>query len=428
MATIEMQTKLPGDRIPEAVKRASPTIWKNPALADSASVLPSLAIGRSEVDGAVARWQRFAPLLARLFPEHGAGRIDSPLIPLAEELSRAILAGNRGQLFVKGDHALPVTGCIKARGGVYEVLAFAEELAMRAEILGEGRSYAAFADPEFRDLFARHVIAVGSTGNLGFSVGLMGRALGFEVEIHMSHDARAWKKQRLRELGARVVEHRGDYGAAVAAARSAFSGRSDAHFVDDEDSVDLFLGYATAALDLKRQLAENGLTVGPAHPLFVYLPCGVGGAPGGVAFGLKLLFGDAVHPVFVEPVASPCMLVQLAAGLDQSVSVYDVGLDNRTAADGLACASASMLVARTLEKLIRAVVTVPDDALYRWLKVLWTDAGIRLEPSAAAGFAAAGRFVATLSAEAQAGATHVIWTTGGAHLPAEEFEAALARG
>jgi D-serine dehydratase len=135
-----MQTKLPGDRIPEAVKRASPTIWKNPALADSASVLPSLAIGRSDVDGAVARWQRFAPLLARLFPEDGGGRIDSPLIPLAEELSRAILAGNRGQLFVKGDHALPVTGCIKARGGVYEVLAFAEELATRAGILGEGRS------------------------------------------------------------------------------------------------------------------------------------------------------------------------------------------------------------------------------------------------------------------------------------------------
>ena len=32
-----------------------------------------------------------------------------------------------------------------------------------------------------------------------------------------------------RDLGARVVEHAGDYGSAVAAARAAFAGRADAH-------------------------------------------------------------------------------------------------------------------------------------------------------------------------------------------------------
>ncbi len=428
-AIAEPQGKSLLERIPAAVMGASPTIWINPALGSSASVLPSLAFGHADVEQAVARWRRFAPLLAHLFPDEGAGRIDSPLIPMAVDLSERMMPGAAmGRVLVKGDHALPVTGCIKARGGVYEVLAYAEVLAGRAGLLAEGGSYAAFAGSAFRDLFARHTIAVGSTGNLGFSVGLMGRALGFSVEVHMSHDAKAWKKARLRALGARVVEHRGDYGAAVAAARAAFSGRDDAHFVDDENSVDLFLGYAAAAHDLDRQLAAAGIAVEPARPLYVYLPCGVGGAPGGVAFGLKLLFGDAVHPVFVEPVASPCMLVQLAAGLERSVSVYDVGLDNRTAADGLAVATASMLVARTLERLVSAVVTVTDDALYHWLKVLWTEANIRLEPSAAAGFAAAERFAAQLPAEARAGATHVIWTTGGEHLPVGEFEAALARG
>lgn len=422
------QTLLSGHALPAAVLRAEPTVWRNPHRRGSAAVLPGLALAETDMRAAAARWHRFAPLLARLFDGLEGGRIDSPLTALPPAVAESVLGGAPGAVWVKADHDLPVTGCIKARGGVYEVLAYAERLAETAGLLREGASYADFATPPFRDLFARHTVAVGSTGNLGFSVGVMGRALGFAVEVHMSHDAKDWKKRRLRELGARVVEHPGDYGLAVATARDAFRDRGDAHFVDDEDSADLFLGYAAAALDLQRQLAAAGIAVDAAHPLVVYLPCGVGGAPGGVAFGLTLLFGDAVRPVFVEPVAAPCMLVQLAAGLDRPVSVYDVGLDNRTAADGLAVASASMLVAHTVGELIEAVVTVTDDALFRWLRALWDGAALRLEPSAAAGFAAVGPFVAAAAGADLARATHVVWTTGGAHLPDAEFEAALARG
>jgi D-serine dehydratase len=413
--------------IPAPVRRAEPVVWRNPHRRDAATVLAAAAFSEADMRGAEARWRRFDPLLARLFEGTEGGRIDSPLLPVGSELARALLGDTPGSVWVKADHDLPVTGCIKARGGVYEVLTYAETLAAAAGLLRPGLSYAAFASGAFRDVFARHTVAVGSTGNLGFSVGVMARALGFQVEVHMSHDAKAWKKERLRQLGARVVEHPGDYGLAVAAARDAFRDRDDAHFVDDEDSVDLFLGYAAAALDLQRQLAAAGIAVDAAHPLYVYLPCGVGGAPGGVAFGLTLLFGDTVRPVFVEPVASPCMLVQLAAGLDRPVSVYEAGLDNRTAADGLAVASASMLVARTVGGLIDAVVTVPDAELFVWLKALWTGAGMRLEPSAASGFAALARFLTEAPPANVASATHVVWTTGGSHLPDAEFEAALGR-
>lgn len=418
---------LPGT-IPASVRQGKPTVWINPRYHKSAEVLANLPFSRLDVNSAENRWRRFDPLLARLFTELQTGRIDSPLLPLDPPCRQRILETGGGTVLVKADHALPITGCIKARGGVYEVLAYAETAAMEAGLLSPGENYARLAEPPVRAFFANRSIAVGSTGNLGFSVGVMGRALGFRVEVHMSRDAKDWKKRRLRDIGALVVEHPGDYGTAVAAARASFSGKSDAHFVDDEDSIALFLGYATAAFDLERQLAALRIPVDVSHPLYVYLPCGVGGAPGGVTFGLKLLFGDAVHPVFVEPVASPCMLAQLANGLDRPVSVYDIGLDNHTAADGLAVARASMLVAGTVGQLVEAVVTVPDDELFLWLGLLWRSQKLRLEPSAASGFAAAQRFCrASGPRPDECKPTHVIWTTGGALLPEAEFQDALSR-
>src|SRR5690625_6112654 len=79
------------------------------------------------------------------------------------------------------------------------------------------------------------------------------------------------------------------------------------YFIDDEDSELLFLGYSTAALRLKTQLDEQGIRVDNEHPLMMYLPCGVGGSPGGIMFGMKQIFGDAVHCLFVKPTHSPAV-------------------------------------------------------------------------------------------------------------------------
>jgi D-serine dehydratase len=424
--------------LPDTVREGRPTLWPNPRRTASSFALGRLSLGAQEIRDARDRWMRFAPLLARLFPETAAagGRIDSALIEPPAAFRQSLSIAETGRLLVKADHALPVTGSIKARGGVYEVLAHAEALALRAGLLPPDGDYAALASARARALFGAHTITVGSTGNLGFSVGLIARALGFEAEVHMSADAKPWKKDRLRELSVRVVEHAGDYTQAVAEARAVAIRDPRAYFVDDEDSIRLFLGYAVAAADLAAQLEAAAIPVDDDHPLLVYLPCGVGGAPGGITLGLKLLFGDHVHCVFVEPVQSPCMLVQLAAGLERSVSVYDAGLANRTEADGLAVAAASMFVARTVGQLIDGCITAPDDSMFAWAFRAWRDAGLRLEPSAAAGFAAAaflaaaGRGIAsTLTAAAhRPQATHLVWTTGGQLLPRLEFDRVMARG
>jgi len=408
--------------VPEAVRAGVPTVWRNPLVRPADDTLSELPQRFYDLAAAGRLWRWFAPLLSRLFPELKAsgGFIDSALVEPKDSFARTVL-GAEGRVLVKADHDLPVTGSIKARGGVFEVLWYADRVARSFGLPPEGR--AALANRVWKERFSQHTIVVGSTGNLGYSVGVMARALGFAAEVHMSSDAKAWKKDRLRHIGVNVIEHAADYTAAVAAARSSAATRPQCHFVDDESSEHLFYGYAKAASHLSRQLEAAGIAVDADRPLQVYLPCGVGGAPAGITFGLKHIFADAVHCVLVEPVESPCMLVQLASGSEESVSVYDIGRTNRTIQDGLAVASASLFAAGVVRNLIDGVVTVSDATSLEWVRRAWFEAGLKLEPSAASALAAPA--VWTRSGGDPQHCTHVVWTTGGGLLPDDVFRQLL---
>ncbi|MGC0155113.1 D-serine ammonia-lyase [Chromobacterium vaccinii] len=416
--------------------------WFNPAIAPAAEALNDVGLSAGDVADADARLRRFANYLRLAFPDTAAagGIIESPLLPapaLQPALARHYNIGLLGHLWLKADNLLPVSGSVKARGGIYEVLKHAETLALANGLLRPGDDYAWLDSPEARALFGRHQIAVGSTGNLGLSIGIVGARLGFRTTVHMSADARKWKKDKLREHGVTVIEYAADYSAAVAQGRAQADSDPSCHFIDDENSVNLFLGYATAAIRLRAQLSAAGVAVDTEHPLFVHLPCGVGGGPGGVAFGLKLAFGDAVHCLFAEPTHSPCMLLGVHTGLHQRVSVQDFGIDNRTAADGLAVGRPSGFVGRAMQRLIDGYYTVDDDELFRLLALLEQTEGLRLEPSALAGVPGIARLLTEeqgyrarleLTPQRMARANHLVWLTGGGMVPASEMDGYLARG
>lgn len=421
---------------PSQLADAAPRLWTN----DREARMRPASVHDDAVDAAEDRLKRAHGLLQRLFPALAALRhpLRSPLLP-ADALAKMLGAAPEatGRWLTKCDHRLPVAGSVKARGGFHEVIAFAERVASENGLIGEGAELSPLAGSQARALFARHSVVVGSTGNLGMSIGLVAAALGFRAVVHMSRDAKAWKKARLRAHGAEVVEHSGDYARAVATGRAAAEADPFAHFVDDEQSLDLFVGYAAAARELAEQLAEQGIGIDAEHPLFVYIPCGVGGAPGGITYGLKRLFGPHVHCFFAEPVQSPCMLVQMLADNDDGLTVYDVGLTNRTEADGLAVGQASMLVAPLMRDRLAGIYTVTDDQLFALLRAGSDALSLGLEPSAAAALAGplfltqtgAGR--AYLEAwggrDRLARATHILWTTGGSLVPDDERARYLAR-
>lgn len=407
------------------VKDLKPVMWQNHGKEECNKALNGFHLKYEDIIDAEKRLKRFAPLIKKLFPETGDGIIESELveIPLMKRnLESKYNKKVSGRLFIKCDSHLKIAGSIKARGGIYEVLKHAEEIALSLGMLSIEDDYSILSDDRFKRCFSKYKIAVGSTGNLGLSIGIMSAALGFNVKVHMSRDAKQWKKDILRQKGAEVIEYDDDYSRAVEEGRKESMKDPYSYFIDDENSNDLFLGYSVAAIRLKKQLEKLGININRETPLYVYLPCGVGGAPGGITFGLKHLFGENVHCFYVEPTHSPCMLLGLLTRKYNEIHVGDYGIDNITEADGLAVGSPSGMVARLSEKLIDGIYTIEDERLFELLTILKDSEDIKVEPSAASGL------LGPILADGPENTLHISWATGGLLLPDELYNKMYNRG
>ncbi len=412
-----------------------PIIWLNPNKKSEAE-MPAFPLKKEDMDNAAQLWERFAPFFVKAFPETAEtkGILESPLREIQNMKARLNQEETKieGRLFLKCDNALPIAGSIKARGGFFEVLHYAEELALRADILKKNEDYSVFTSERFKQFFSKYKIGVGSTGNLGLSIGIISAKLGFQAIVYVSADAKKWKKDLLRSKGVQVIEFAGDFSEAILAGRQKTNADPMAYFVDDENSHELFLGYTVGALRLAKQLKEADIKVDAEHPLFVYSPCGVGGSPGGTAFGLKQIYRDNVHCFFVEPTHSPAVLTGLITGEMSNISVQDIGVDNKTEADGLAVGRPSNFATTVSGHLISGIYTIEDNQLFTLLAQLMDTEKIFLEPSATAGLIGPQMVAQTDYADKNnlkmENATHIVWATGGDLVPDFERKKFYERG
>ena len=129
------------------------------------------------------------------------------------------------------------------------------------------------------------------------------------------------------------------------------------------------------------------------------------------------------------------MALGMMTGLHNEIACSDIGLDGKTAADGLAVGRASRLVGKIMEDQLDGVFTVEDDVLYHLLSKLADSEGIYIEPSACAGFPGVmalqdqKEYLDRMGLIAKtANATHIVWATGGSMVPEAEMQSYYNKG
>jgi D-serine dehydratase len=272
---------------------------------------------------------------------------------------------------------------------------------------------------------------VGSTGNLGMSIGIMSARLGFRVTVHMSADAREWKKRKLREHGAIVVEYAEDYGVAVEQGRKEAERDPACFFIDDENSRTLFLGYAVAGERVKKQFDEMGLWWTPTiRCLSTCLAASVA-APAGWPLASSsrsvTTFTAVAEPTHsLHAARGPHRLARCHCGARPWHRQPHCGRRPRGG-------RASGFVGRAMERLLAGFYTLSDQEMYdlldSWPALSRSSSSLLRWPA----WQARGASRPTLSGRpVRAGcsqngrATHLVWATGGGMVPAEEMEKYLA--
>ena len=215
------------------------------------------------------------------------------------------------------------------------------------------------------------VVAV-SSGNHGAAVACAAQILGMRATVHVPHDVPAAKRTLIEAFGAEIVTFDRAVHDREAGARRQVA-ETGATFVHPFEDPLVMQGQGTTALELHEQ-------IGALDALLV--PMSGGGLRAGCASAMRQL-DPTCELIGVEPAAADDTRRSFAAG--ERVTIAPPA----TIADGLAVTSPGAATFEINRRLVDVVLAVTDDEIVEALTVAHDLLGRRLEPSGAAGLAAA---------------------------------------
>ena len=232
-----------------------------------------------------------------------------------------------------------------------------------AALAGEGR------------IGADRPIACVSAGNFGQGVAYAARALGVPAVVFTSIHANRAKIERMRALGAEVIETGEDFDAARTASE-AYATDHPVELLVDGDDPRISTGAATLALEVTDAVAAGDL---PA-PAIVSVPVGNGALINGVGSWLRAeLPGCRVLGVQAEAAAAMANSFRAGRAIDtDSAATY---------ADGIATRVAIPAAVELLAGRVDEMRTVSEDDLHAAQAILTAELGITVEGAAAASWA-----------------------------------------
>jgi threonine dehydratase len=221
---------------------------------------------------------------------------------------------------------------------------------------------------------ARPVACV-SAGNFGQGVAYAARALGVGAIVFTSRNANRSKVQRMRALGAEVIEVGEDFDAARAASE-AYAADHPVELLIDGDDPRISTGAATLAVEVTDGVAAGDL---PA-PVVASVPVGNGALINGVGSWLRSeLAGCRVMGVQAETAAAMTLSFHAGRPIDTDSAA--------TFADGIATRVAIPRAVALMPGRVDEMRLVSETAMREAQALLTDELGITVEGAAAASWA-----------------------------------------
>jgi threonine dehydratase len=214
-------------------------------------------------------------------------------------------------------------------------------------------------------------VVTSSTGNHGQGVAWAARVTGVPAHIFLPLGANPTKRAKIALLGATIHDGGHDLDAAKELAIE-FARREALRFIDDGESEGVIEGVATIGLEIVRELDRLDV---------VYVPMGSGSLAGGIAMAIKQRFPVA-RIIAVQSERAPAIVESFHARVA-------IERPADTIADGLVCRVPAELALAQLIRWVDDAILVSDEELLAAARAMTLGAHLLVEPSGAAGLAAA---------------------------------------